>query len=80
MVTPTRLLTSGSGWSIRPRPISVLLMTPVLLQQHHPGIGAGEQVGPHRQDNNGEHQTRPAFGHDGEQPGDRIADDDRDQR
>ncbi|MNP30127.1 hypothetical protein D3C76_1231870 [compost metagenome] len=41
------------------------------LQQHQPGIGAGEEAGPHRQQHDVEDPATPATRHQGDRPGQR---------
>ncbi|MNT34439.1 hypothetical protein D3C72_1704210 [compost metagenome] len=50
------------------------------LQQHQPGVGAGEQAGPHRQQHDVQDPAAPAARHQGDRPGQREAQQQAEQR
>ncbi|MNP29928.1 hypothetical protein D3C76_1229770 [compost metagenome] len=50
------------------------------LQQHQPGISAGEQAGPHRQQHDVEDPAPPSARHQGDRPGQREAQQQAEQR
>ena len=49
------------------------------LQQHHPRVGARQQVGPHRQDDDAEEERGPTRRKDREEPGEREGEKQRDE-